>query len=294
MTLSADFNRLSNYKLSTPFVWPGQESVDGYSPYFSKNHQRCSIVTDMAVALVTSLAQKGWDVPGIKVKFEGYQWGDGPNASSVVKIAAIAGGEAGERWQIEFGCKAFGSRYMNITSAISRVNTQKQELQIYSDHSPLVATLYAGDDWLQAEHNFIHGSKAYLGTNRDAKDYLQYQGDNGKILHYRQGVREPDSTRGEQTSITVDDVLVKAVIGLAKPLEYLLSLPDSHQDPAELLQQEFQRSGVTAKILPMPTPRVSNAFLLQAAASYARDGDSAQALKTASRSSHSVGARLKF
>jgi hypothetical protein len=117
-------------------------------------------------AIVRSLEERNWDVPGMSVKLDTY----GPGCRLVRDVR-------GTDFRLHFG-RPQGSMPggWNDTAAISDIVIPKKKIVVYDDESGPRLYLYVGDDWERDREEFMIGPGVNSKLNRKPRKHLVYSG----------------------------------------------------------------------------------------------------------------------
>ncbi len=124
----------------------------------------------VSTAIVRSLEERNWRVPGIEVEFDVY--GSGEQKFRLVREIR------GQDFKLYF-CRVQGlipgGRWNDI-AAVTEIVIPKKELHVYDDESGPTFYLYVGKDWEQDRRKFMSSSKVNSKLCKHPKMYLKYKG----------------------------------------------------------------------------------------------------------------------
>jgi hypothetical protein len=118
--------------------------------------------------IVKALEERGFDVPGINVKFDYYGPNDAfrhveeINAEDFRLLFCRIQGELGNDW--------------NDTAAVNTLNIPKKELSVFEDNSGPNFHLYVGKNWEADKDNFLNNTKVNSKLRGEPRKYLRYDG----------------------------------------------------------------------------------------------------------------------
>lgn len=124
----------------------------------------------VCTAIVRSLEERNWQVPGIKIEFDVY--GSGEEKFRLVRKIK------GQDFKLYF-CRIQGrlsDSHWNDTAAVTEIVIPKKEIHVYEDESGPTLNLYVGNDWEQEREQFMTGFKVNSKLNKEPRTYLQYKG----------------------------------------------------------------------------------------------------------------------
>lgn len=216
---------------------PGQKPADGF--YLTGRNYP---IDETGKSLVEVVARKGWDIPGIDVKFYIY----GSAESPLMIVREISGGAPGNKWRVRYGRPEFTNGQYMVTTAVDTVHTPLQEFTVYEDDSGPTLYRYAGSDWQNDEDRFMNGPKVNSRLYGEAKTYLKYTGEGHKgrahdtVVHDNDLEREydPEPAKGEPTRISKAEMFFVATESLRAAIKKIdAENPDHETDPKTRLRQ---------------------------------------------------------